>query len=63
MAISQNHVSGPDRVARPKSTGIKVIIIGLGYAGAVAAVECHRKGHDVVVFEQAPEIQALGRKS
>ncbi|KAK5258364.1 hypothetical protein LTR40_008045, partial [Exophiala xenobiotica] len=52
--------TGPDGVARPNSSGITVIIIGLGYAGAVAAVECHRKGHKVIVFEQAPEIKALG---
>ncbi|OQV05068.1 hypothetical protein CLAIMM_09863 [Cladophialophora immunda] len=52
--------TGPDGVARPNSSGITVIIIGLGYAGAVAAVECHRKGHKVIVFEQAAEIKALG---
>ena len=51
---------GPDGIAKPNSSGITVIIIGLGYAGAVAAVECHRKGHKVIVFEQAPEIKALG---
>ena len=51
---------GPDGIATPNSSGITVIIIGLGYAGAVAAVECHRKGHKVIVFEQAPQIKALG---
>ena len=60
MAISARG-SGPDGVAKPGSSGIKVIIIGLGYAGAVAAVECYRKGHNVIVFEQAPEIEALGQ--
>jgi len=52
--------SGPDGVQPPRSSGITVIIIGLGYAGGVAAVECHRKGHRVIIFEQAKEIKALG---
>ncbi|EXJ68175.1 uncharacterized protein A1O5_08790 [Cladophialophora psammophila CBS 110553] len=51
---------GPDGVAHPGSSGIKVIIVGLGYSGAAAAVECHRKGHDVVVYEQWPGISQLG---
>jgi NADPH-dependent 2,4-dienoyl-CoA reductase/sulfur reductase-like enzyme len=51
---------GPDGIAPPKSSGIKVIIVGLGYAGAVAAIECYRKGHEVVVFEQAPQITNIG---
>lgn len=55
--------TGPDGIAKPNSSGITVIIIGLGYAGCVAAVECHRKGHRVIVFEQAPEITALGMKT
>ncbi len=52
--------SGADGVQPPNSSGITVIIIGLGYAGAVAAIECHRKGHKVILFEQAEEIKALG---
>ncbi|OQV09305.1 hypothetical protein CLAIMM_13439 [Cladophialophora immunda] len=52
--------AGPDGVVKPRSSGIKVIVIGLGYSGAAAAVECHRKGHDVVVYEQWPGITQLG---
>jgi monoamine oxidase len=51
---------GPDGTAPPNSSGLKVIIVGLGYAGVVAAVECFRKGHDVTVFEQAPEMTNVG---
>ena len=29
----------------PKSSGIKVIIVGAGFAGITAAIECTRKGH------------------
>ena len=52
--------AGPDGVVYPRSSGVKVIIVGLGYSGAAAAVECHRKGHDVVVYEQFPGITQLG---
>jgi thioredoxin reductase len=54
---------GPDGVAPPHSSGIKVIIVGLGFAGVVAAVECYRKGHDVIVFEQASAMTTAGRPS
>ncbi|KIW56658.1 hypothetical protein PV05_05298 [Exophiala xenobiotica] len=43
-----------------KSSGIKVIIVGAGFGGLAAAIECHRKGHDVEVFEQAPAFAMLG---
>ncbi|EAS31820.3 uncharacterized protein CIMG_07299 [Coccidioides immitis RS] len=42
------------------STGIKVIIVGFGIAGASAAIECHRKGHNVVVYERLPELTKVG---
>lgn len=42
------------------SSGIKVIIVGAGFAGLTAAIECHRKGHSVAVFERVPELKPLG---
>lgn len=51
---------GPDGVAQPHSSGIKVIIVGLGVAGLTAAVECHRKGHTVIAFEKVKEMKPLG---
>lgn len=45
---------------RPPSTGIKVIIVGAGFAGLTAAIECHRKGHEVLVLESFPELKILG---
>ncbi|KAL5358598.1 FAD/NAD(P)-binding domain-containing protein [Aspergillus floccosus] len=51
---------GPDGVAAAQSSGITVIIVGLGIAGLTAAIECHRKGHEVVALERNPEIQILG---
>ncbi|KAF9887421.1 hypothetical protein FE257_010276 [Aspergillus nanangensis] len=50
----------PDSVAIPHSTGIKIIIVGLGIAGLTAAVECHRKGHTVIAFERSEDLRALG---
>jgi 2-polyprenyl-6-methoxyphenol hydroxylase-like FAD-dependent oxidoreductase len=43
----------------PKS-GIKVIIVGAGFGGLTAAIECHRQGHDVSVYESFPELKILG---
>ncbi|KAI1644007.1 putative monooxygenase [Daldinia loculata] len=41
-------------------TGIKVIVVGTGFAGLTAAIECHRKGHDVLVLEKFQELKLLG---
>lgn len=45
---------------RQPSTGIKVIIVGAGFAGLTAAIECHRKGHEVLVLESFPTLKVLG---
>lgn len=45
---------------RPLPTGIHVIIVGAGFAGLTAAIECHRKGHSVLVLESFPELKILG---
>ncbi len=39
---------------------MKIAVIGCGAAGAAAAVFLKRDGHDVLVFEQAPECRAVG---
>lgn len=44
---------------KPK-TGIKVVIVGAGFGGLTAAIECHRQGHDVEVYESFPELKVLG---
>ncbi|KAH7885692.1 monooxygenase [Phlebopus sp. FC_14] len=41
-------------------TNIRVLIVGAGYAGLGCAIECKRKGHDVVVLERMPEFKMLG---
>jgi glutamate dehydrogenase/leucine dehydrogenase len=49
-----------DKVAPANSTGLTVIVVGFGYAGVVAAVECHRKGHTVKVYEQTAKVSDGG---
>jgi 2-polyprenyl-6-methoxyphenol hydroxylase-like FAD-dependent oxidoreductase len=41
-------------------TGLKVIVVGAGLGGLACAIESRRKGHDVTVFENAPEIMRIG---
>lgn len=41
-------------------SGIRVLIIGAGFAGLTAAIECKRKGHDPLVLESFSELKQLG---
>ncbi|KAK3376876.1 hypothetical protein B0T24DRAFT_231867 [Lasiosphaeria ovina] len=41
-------------------SGIRVVIVGAGFAGLTAAIECDRKGHEVILFEKSPELAPLG---
>ncbi|KAI1942314.1 hypothetical protein LOZ12_002533 [Ophidiomyces ophidiicola] len=45
--------------AAPAPTGIKIIIVGLGIAGLSAAIECYRRGHDVVVYEKQSALKKV----
>ncbi|KAI3330315.1 hypothetical protein F4824DRAFT_515699 [Ustulina deusta] len=49
-----------DRALSRPPTGIKVIVVGAGFGGLGAAVECHRQGHDVEIYEAFPELKQLG---
>lgn len=53
--------SSVDGVQRFPENGIKVVIIGGGVGGLQAALECWRKGCDVIVLEQAKKLSPLGR--
>ncbi|KAI0152828.1 putative monooxygenase [Xylariaceae sp. FL1272] len=44
----------------PSSSGLHVIVVGAGFAGLTAAIECHRKGHSVILLEKFPELKLLG---
>lgn len=50
-----------EQFPRRPSTGIKVIIVGAGFAGLSAAIECDRKGHDVTLLEKSSTIEEITR--
>ncbi|KAK3721979.1 hypothetical protein LTR37_002795 [Vermiconidia calcicola] len=43
-----------------QKSGIKVLIVGAGFGGLCAAIECHRQGHDVEILESFRELKVLG---
>lgn len=45
---------------RLSPSGIHVIIVGAGFAGLTAAIECKRKGHSVLLLESFPDLKLLG---
>jgi 2-polyprenyl-6-methoxyphenol hydroxylase-like FAD-dependent oxidoreductase len=45
---------------KSSSKPVEVIIVGAGFAGLTAAIECQRKGHSVTVFEKIKDIKPLG---
>ena len=53
-------VVGYEQVAPPNSSGIRVLIVGAGFAGLSCAIECKRKGHEVIVLEKFREMKILG---
>ncbi|KAI1165643.1 putative monooxygenase [Nemania serpens] len=44
----------------PPKNGVRVLVVGAGFAGLTAAIECHRKGHSVTLLEKFPELKLLG---
>jgi 2-polyprenyl-6-methoxyphenol hydroxylase-like FAD-dependent oxidoreductase len=44
----------------PKASGIKVLVVGAGFGGLTAAIECQRQGHHVEIYESFPELKILG---
>ncbi|EAA30908.2 FAD/NAD(P)-binding domain-containing protein [Neurospora crassa] len=41
-------------------TGISILIVGAGFAGLTTAIECHRHGHSVIIYESFPTLKSLG---
>lgn len=46
-------------VCEPPS-GIDLLVVGAGLGGLSAAIECHRKGHNVRVIERRPDFSTFG---
>ncbi|KAH8119617.1 monooxygenase [Phellopilus nigrolimitatus] len=59
-ALRTNPGVGYNKVAPPNSTGVKVVIVGAGFAGLTCAIECKRKGHEVLLLEKFKELKILG---
>ncbi|EED21848.1 MAK1-like monooxygenase, putative [Talaromyces stipitatus ATCC 10500] len=53
MAISNGY-------STRERTGVKVVIVGAGFGGLTAAIECHRQGHEVEIYESFPQLKVLG---
>ncbi|KAK4554098.1 hypothetical protein LTR86_008939 [Recurvomyces mirabilis] len=56
---SQHQPIQPVQAERPMS-GIKVLIVGAGFGGLCAAIECHRQGHTVELYESFKDLKVLG---
>jgi len=54
--------NGPEVPHKPK-TGIKVVIVGAGFGGLCAAIECYRQGHDVELYESFKELKVRHLRS
>ncbi|KAI1611914.1 salicylate hydroxylase [Exophiala viscosa] len=47
-------------LAKLPPSGIKVLIVGAGFGGLCAAIECNRKGHEVILLEKVKQLKPLG---
>ena len=45
---------------RAQPTNISIIVAGAGIAGLTFAIEAHRKGHNVRLFERRPAAETDG---
>ncbi|MGE0745112.1 MAG: FAD-dependent monooxygenase [Rhodospirillales bacterium] len=43
-----------------RAGALRIAVVGGGLGGTVAAIMLHRAGHDVALYEQAPEIARIG---
>ncbi|RHZ49216.1 FAD-dependent monooxygenase fmqB [Aspergillus thermomutatus] len=41
----------------PAPTGIKIIVVGLGFGGLATAIESHRRGHSVILLEKVTKLK------
>ncbi|KAK3707169.1 hypothetical protein LTR37_012338 [Vermiconidia calcicola] len=57
---NQSGGSAPVPHTSKQKSGIKVLIVGAGFGGLCAAIECHRQGHDVEILESFREFKVLG---
>ncbi|KAF1934637.1 FAD/NAD(P)-binding domain-containing protein [Clathrospora elynae] len=46
---------------RRPASGIRVLIVGAGFAGIAAAIECDRKGYSVLLLEKSANVEEITR--
>jgi len=53
LALDETYIKNmPKMVGFYEKSGIDIIIVGTGFAGLTAALECTRKGHNVRLLER-----------
>jgi thioredoxin reductase len=61
MANNGTSTKAIDGIHRYSNNGIKVIITGAGIGGLSTALECWRKGCEVVVLERLGKLSMMGK--
>lgn len=57
----QEEATQHDEGPKPAKAKLDVLVVGAGIGGLATAVALQRQGHDVTVFEQAPELAEVSR--
>ena len=60
MSATLNNTTIPPTANLTTTTNIHILIVGAGFGGLSAAIECRRKGFRVTLFEAVKELKPLG---
>lgn len=65
QCVSPSHSDGQsvlEKDVKQAKINLDIIIVGAGLGGLATAVALRRRGHDVTVFEQAPELMEVSHR-